>query len=80
LGKKDDVLLVPNLAVKTVNGQKVVTKVVKGKQTDVNVTVGVSDDKNTEIKSGLNAGDTVIVGVVTVTSSVRGGGAFGGGG
>ncbi len=79
LGKKENVLLVPNLAVKTVNGQKVVTKVVRGKQTDVNVTVGVADDKNTEIKSGLSSGDKVVVGVVTVTSSARGGGAFGGG-
>lgn len=78
LGQKENVLLVPNLAVKTVNGKKVVTKIVAGKQNDVNVTVGVSDDKNTEIKSGLNKGDKVIVGVLTVSSSGGGGGPFGG--
>lgn len=78
LGQTDNVLLVPNLAVKTVNGKKVVTKVVTGKQTDVDVTVGVSDDKNTEIRSGLSNGDKVIVGEVTVSSSGGGGGPFGG--
>lgn len=80
LGKVENVLLVPNLAVKTVNGSKVVTKVVAGKQTDVDVTVGVSDDKNTEIKSGLKSGDKVVVGVVTVSSTSGGGGPFGRGG
>lgn len=77
LGQTDNVLLVPNLAVKTVNGKKVVTKVVAGKQTDVDVTVGVSDDKNTEIKNGLSNSDKVVVGEVTVSSSGGGGGPFG---
>ncbi|MFZ3063556.1 MAG: HlyD family efflux transporter periplasmic adaptor subunit [Actinomycetota bacterium] len=67
LGKKENVLIVPNLAVKTVEGKKVVSKIVDGVPTDVNVEVGLSDDENTEIVSGLLEGDKVTLGVVTIT-------------
>ncbi len=69
MGKKENVLIVPNLAVKTVDGQRSVTRIVNGKQVDTKVTVGISDDKNTEIKSGLSEGDKVIVGSISLTSS-----------
>lgn len=68
LGKKENVLVVPNLAIKTVEGKKVVSKIIDGAPTDVNVEVGLSDDENTEIVSGLLEGDKVTLGVVTTTS------------
>lgn len=69
LGKKENVLIVPNLAVKTTDGQKSVTRIVNGKQVETSVQVGTSDDKNTEIKSGLSEGDKVVVGSISLTSS-----------
>jgi len=82
LGKKENVLIVPNLAVKTVDGQRSVTRIVNKKQVDIKVQVGISDDKNTEIKDGLSVGDKVIVGSISLTSSSNststgGGGMFG---
>ncbi|MBI4744539.1 MAG: efflux RND transporter periplasmic adaptor subunit [Actinobacteria bacterium] len=83
LGRKENVLVVPNLAVRSVSGQKVVRKVIDGSSTDVKVEVGLSDDDNTEIISGLEEGDEIEVGVFTGTSqetqgnSQRTGGGFG---
>lgn len=80
LGKNENVLIVPNLAVKTVEGKKVVSKIVDGVPTDINVEVGLSDEENTEIVSGLLEGDKVTLGVVTVTSQGGGQGTSSGGG
>lgn len=63
LGKKRNVLLVPNLAVQSVGNNKVVRKIIDGSPTDIRVEVGLSDDDNTEITSGLEEGDEIVVGV-----------------
>jgi len=63
LGKKKNVLVIPNLAVRSVSGRKVVQKIIDGTPTDVRVEVGLSDDENTEITSGLEEGDEIVVGV-----------------
>ena len=102
-----DVLTVPNTAVQTqgsnnfvqtldpkqtqsVAGQTGVTSSVAPKT--VAVQVGISDDTNTQITSGLSAGDTVVTQTInasatksaaaSATSALRlgGGGGFGGGG
>lgn len=67
LGRKENVLVVPNLAVKSKNGSKVVSKIINGTATDVPVEVGLSDDENTEITSGLSEGDKVSVSVFSST-------------
>jgi HlyD family secretion protein len=100
-----DVLTVPSAAVQnqgtsnyvltlnpkqtqSVTGQTGVTSTVAPKT--VSVEVGISDDTNTEIKSGLSEGDTVVTQTInataakstaaSATSALRiGGGAFGGG-
>ena len=58
---KDNVVLVPNAAIQgsTVRMMK------KGKVTSVDVTVGSSNDTQTEINSGVNEGDTVVTGTTT---------------
>ncbi len=78
--RADNAVLVPSLAVKTVGGQQVVTTLGSdGKtQTNVPVTVGITNGSETQIVSGLNAGATVVETLATTTTTNRGG--FGGGG
>lgn len=73
--QRDNILLVPNRAVKTSGKQKIVNVVVDGKPTPVNVTLGMSGDTQSEVVSGLNEGDVVVVQQTTTTTS---GGGFGG--
>jgi len=78
-----NVLYVPSSSVTTLGGQSYVT-VVSGKtQTPTSVQVGVVGDTTTEITSGVNEGDQVLLSSRTGTSSTtgtRGGGLTGGGG
>ncbi|WP_194907646.1 efflux RND transporter periplasmic adaptor subunit [Catenulispora rubra] len=77
-----NVLYVPSSSVTTLAGQSFVT-VVSGKtQTQTAVQVGVVGDTTTEITSGVNEGDQVLLSSRTGTSSTtgtRGGGLTGGG-
>jgi HlyD family secretion protein len=73
----NNVLLVPNRAVKTSGRQKIVTVLKDGKETPVVVTLGLSNDTESEVTSGLNEGDVVVVPQTTTTTS-QGGGGFGG--
>jgi macrolide-specific efflux system membrane fusion protein len=87
---KTDVLLVPSAAVQTSNGQSTVRVLKNGKISAVDVTVGESSDTQTEITSGLNEGDTVVIGGLTQSNTSSpfsrnlfggfGGGGRGGGG
>jgi RND family efflux transporter MFP subunit len=74
--QRDNILLVPNRAVKTTGRQKIVNVVVDGKPTPVNVTLGMSGDTESEVVSGLNEGD--VVQVLQTTTTTGGGGGFGG--
>jgi len=74
--QRDNILLVPNRAVKTSGKQKIVTVIKDGKPAPVNVTLGMSSDTQSEVTSGLNEGDVVQVQQTTTTTS--GGGGFGG--
>lgn len=83
----DNVLLVPSAAVTTVGNQSIAYTQKLGQITPVNVTTGDSDGTNTQIKSGLSEGDTVLVGYSPTTSSTTQAGTspfsrniFGGGG
>ena len=81
----DNVILVPNAAVQTVNGQSTVKIMKNGKVSEVSVEVAGSNDTQTAITVGLNEGDVVITGTVspTVTSRTQQTspfGGFGGGG
>jgi HlyD family secretion protein len=75
--RKDNVLTVPNRAVKSVGSRKMVTLFRDGQQIPTPVEVGTSSDTRTEIISGLNEGDLVVVST-TASSSTNGGAMMGG--
>jgi HlyD family secretion protein len=59
--EKQDVLLVPNRAVQSVGRKKVVTVLEGGQPHEVEVTVGLSNDQETEIVKGLGEGQVVVI-------------------
>jgi HlyD family secretion protein len=77
--ERTNVLLVPNRAVKTVGQQKVVTLLVNGKEEQVSVTLGLSNDTESEVLSGLKEGDVVVLPQTTTTTRGGPGGGLGGG-
>jgi len=87
---KDNVILVPSAAVQTSNGESTVRVMKNGQVTTVTVEAGGSNDMQTEIISGINAGDEVVTGTTSTGtqgqggtspfSSFGGGRGFGGGG
>lgn len=70
----DDALYVPAAAITTANGTSTV-KVVDAKTKKVvvtDVTLGVVGDDGTEIKTGLTAGETIVIGTVAATTTTTG--------
>ena len=59
--EKKGVLLVPNRALKSVGTRKAVRIVAPGEPRDAIVEIGVTDGNETEIVSGVNEGDQVLV-------------------
>ncbi len=79
--KKTDVLMVPNRAIHVQNGQRYVFVLFEGKQVQTPVTVGLTNETNSEVTSqGLHEGDEVVIPTTsTTTNSNRPfGGMFGG--
>lgn len=58
---KEDILTVPNAALKTKDSKYSVMVKVNGETQEKNVEVGISDGKRTEIVSGLTEGDTIVI-------------------
>jgi macrolide-specific efflux system membrane fusion protein len=92
---KATALYVPAAAITTANGSSTVKVVKNGKTTAVPVTLGIVGDDGTQIDSGLTAGETIVIGSVststttgttgttgtgTGTTGTTGRGGFGGGG
>jgi multidrug efflux pump subunit AcrA (membrane-fusion protein) len=66
--RKDNVLLVPNRAVRT-QGRERVVEVMVGESTEMRqVQVGSANEQFTEIVSGLQEGDTVVIPVTSTTA------------
>jgi HlyD family secretion protein len=59
--EKKNVLIVPNRALKNVGTRKAVRVVAPGEPRDVIVEIGVTSGSETEIVSGLNEGDQILV-------------------
>jgi HlyD family secretion protein len=76
-----DVLLVPNRAVRLVDGQRVVYVLRNGQMQAIQITLGASSDTVSEVLSGdLKEGDLIILNPSTsLTGGGMGGGPFGGG-
>lgn len=62
---KTDVLLVSTSSIDTENGKSVVRVLKNGKATSVEVTIGSSDETQTEITKGLSVGDAVITNYIS---------------
>lgn len=66
---KQDVLIIPSSAVKTKNGQSYV-EILNGQTPEQkNVTVGISNSTETEIQSGISAGDKVVTQTISSGST-----------
>ncbi len=65
--RKDNVLLVPNRAIRASNNKRLVTILENGQPKEVPVTLGLSNDQETEVLSGLNEGQQVLT---TATQTV----------
>ena len=68
---KQDVLKVLNGAVKTKNGTTYAEVLVNGTPQQKNVTTGIAGDTETEIISGLSAGEEVITQTITASSTAK---------
>lgn len=68
ISAKDDVVMVPSTAVKTVNGVSTVSILQDKAVTKVAVETGDSNDTQTEIKSGINEGDVVVTSTSTAST------------
>jgi multidrug efflux pump subunit AcrA (membrane-fusion protein) len=68
--QREDVLLVPNKAIRSSGGQRTVTILFEGQQISVPVTVGLTGDSMSEITSDqLREGDTVVINGSTSTTT-----------
>ncbi|HLZ09832.1 MAG TPA: efflux transporter periplasmic adaptor subunit, partial [Chloroflexota bacterium] len=57
----EGVLILPTTAIRTFGGRRFVRlQTADGTHREVDITVGISDDTNTEITKGLSEGDKVI--------------------
>lgn len=69
IDSKNDVLTIPTSAIQTSNDESIVKVLKDGQVSQVVVTTGLSDSTNTEIISGLNEGDTVVISTSTTTKT-----------
>ncbi|MBI2863074.1 MAG: efflux RND transporter periplasmic adaptor subunit [Chloroflexi bacterium] len=77
--RRENVVLAPNRAVRTQGRNRTVEVMVDGKTETRTVSVGMSNDQFTEISSGLQEGDVVVIpSTTTATPRVGQAGGFGG--
>jgi len=65
--EKTGVVYINTAAITTKNGKSTATKVINGQNTITEITVGISNTKNTEILSGLTEGEEIIVNSLPTT-------------
>ena len=61
LASKQNVLIVPNTAIRAVNGQRGLTVLKDGESVDTVATFGISNDTNTEVLTGVSEGDVIVI-------------------
>ena len=67
--RQENVLLVPSRAIKRTGGQQVVEVIKDGQTEQRTVRIGISDGQQTEITSGLEEGEAVVVQTSTTTTT-----------
>ncbi|HZP95445.1 MAG TPA: efflux RND transporter periplasmic adaptor subunit [Candidatus Limnocylindria bacterium] len=80
LASKQNVLLVPNTAIRTLSGQRGVQVLKGGEPVDTPVTFGLANDQFTEAVSGLAEGDVIVIPQARAGASAQPNRGFGGGG
>jgi HlyD family secretion protein len=85
IASRQDVLTVPNLAIRTASGRRYLQILKGGEAVDTDATFGIANDTTTEVVSGVAEGDLVVLPAARATATARpgvGGGGFtqGGGG
>jgi RND family efflux transporter MFP subunit len=78
IARSDNVLLIPNTVIRGTVQNPYVVVLVNAKQENQQVTLGLSDGVNTEVLSGLEEGEQVVVPSSSSSSQQSGGGFFGG--
>src|SRR3979409_2631634 len=61
IASSPNALTVPNLAVKTASGRRYLTVMKDGQQVDTDVTFGIGNDTVTEVLTGVQEGDVVVL-------------------
>lgn len=61
IASRSNTLTVPNLAVKTQTGRRYLTVMKDGQQVDTDVTFGIANDTVTEVLTGVQEGDIVVL-------------------
>jgi len=61
IASSPNALVVPNLAVKTTSGRRYLTVMKDGTATDTDVTFGIANDTVTEVLTGVQEGDVVVL-------------------
>ncbi len=79
VGRRENVLVVPNRAIRRSKGQHVVAVWRDGQPMETPVRIGFSNDTMTEVVEGLRQGELVVLNPTTSQSGLSGG-LFGGGG
>ena len=73
IASSPNALVVPNLAVKTASGRRYLTVMKDGQQVDTDVTFGISNDTVTEVVTGVQEGDVVVLPQPRATATGAGG-------
>jgi len=82
IASRQNVLTVPNLAIRTANGKRYLQILRGGEAVDTDVVFGIANDTTTEVISGVAEGDLAVLPAARATATARpgaGGGGFGGG-
>jgi multidrug efflux pump subunit AcrA (membrane-fusion protein) len=80
IASRPNTLVVPNLAVKNASGRRYLTLMHDGQQVDTDATFGIGNDTVTEVLTGAQEGDVVVLPQPRATASGQGGGVRIGGG
>jgi HlyD family secretion protein len=82
IASRQDVLTVPNLAIRTASGRRYLQILKGGEVVDTEVTFGIANETTTEVVSGVAEGDLAVLPAARTTATARpgvGGGGLGGG-
>src|SRR5438445_787035 len=82
IASRQNVLTVPNLAIRTTNGKRYLQILKDGEAVDTDAVFGISNDTTTDVVSGVAEGDLAVLPAARATATARpgaGGGGFGGG-